>query len=112
MPRVDARRFALGGLLGVTGYFALENVGVAWSTATDAALLGAAYPAIIVTMDVLLNRAMVCRRAGVGIGLAFVGAVGIVAGRWATPSLWCPWWCLVFQASWGPARTASAPVRG
>lgn len=80
VPRVDARRFALGGLLGVTGYFALENVGVAWSTATDAALLGAAYPAIIVTMDVLLNRAVVTPRARVGIGLAFVGAVGIVAG--------------------------------
>lgn len=80
VPRADVRRLALGGLLGVTGYFALENVGVAWSTATDAALLGAAYPAIIVIMDVLLNRAVVGGRAWLGIGLALVGAVGIVAG--------------------------------
>ncbi len=76
----DRRTLALGGLLGVTAYFALENVGVAWSTATDASLLGAAYPAVIALLDVWLNGARVTRRAWVGIGLAMVGAVGIVAG--------------------------------
>ena len=76
----DARRLAVGGLLGVTAYFALENQGVAWSTATDAALLGAAYPAIIAVLDALVNGVHIGRRAWAGIGLAMVGAAGIVAG--------------------------------
>lgn len=62
ITRADARLLAIGGLLGVTAYFALENLGVAWTTATDASLLGAAYPAIIVAMDALLNHAHVSRR--------------------------------------------------
>ena len=37
--RDDARTLAVGGLLGVTAYFALENLGVHWATATDATLL-------------------------------------------------------------------------
>lgn len=76
----DARTFAVGGLLGVTAYFALENLGVSWSTATDAALLGAAYPAIIAMLDALVNGVHISRRAWVGLGLAMAGAVGIVAG--------------------------------
>jgi len=76
----DARRFAVGGLLGVTAYFALENLGVSWSTATDAALLGAAYPAIIAVLDSLVNGVHISRQAWAGIGLAMAGAVGIVAG--------------------------------
>lgn len=87
VSRDDARRLAIGGLLGVTGYFALENLGVSWSTATDAALLGAAYPAIIVVMDVLLNGAHLSRRAWAGIALAMAGAVGIVAGAPIDPHL-------------------------
>lgn len=87
VARADARRLAIGGLLGVTAYFALENLGVSWSTAADAALLGAAYPAIIVVMDVLLNGAVLSRRAWTGIGLAMTGAVAIVGGAPIDPRL-------------------------
>ncbi|MEL4356640.1 MULTISPECIES: DMT family transporter [unclassified Luteococcus] len=78
-PR-DARTLALGGLLGVTAYFALENLGVAWSTATDATLLSAAFPAVIAVTDVLLNKAVIGRRGWFGILLAMVGSVAIVFG--------------------------------
>lgn len=78
--RADARRLALGGLLGVTAYFALENLGVAWSTATDATLLSAAFPAVIAITDVLLNGAVIGVAGWLGIVLAMVGSVGIVLG--------------------------------
>lgn len=86
VAREDRGKFVLGGLLGVTGYFALENLGVQWSTATDAALLGAAYPAIIVAVDVLLRKTRVGRRTWGGIVLAMIGAAGIVAGAPQDPT--------------------------
>lgn len=78
-PR-DARQLALGGLLGVTAYFALENLGVAWSTATDATLLSAAFPAVIAVADMLLNGARISPAGWLGIVLAMVGSVGVVLG--------------------------------
>ncbi|GAA1391258.1 DMT family transporter [Luteococcus peritonei] len=78
-PR-DARQLALGGLLGVTAYFALENLGVAWSTATDATLLSAAFPAVIAIADVLLNKARISPAGWLGIVLAMLGSVAIVLG--------------------------------
>ncbi|MEL4504655.1 DMT family transporter [Luteococcus sp. H138] len=78
-PR-DARTLAIGGLLGITAYFALENLGVQWSTATDATLLSAAFPAVIAVTDVLLNKAIIGRRGWWGIGLAMLGSIAIVFG--------------------------------
>lgn len=78
--RAHLRRLALGGLLGVTFYFALENLGVSWSTATDANLLAATFPAIMAIMDVGLQGARYRLGAWLGIGLAVAGAVGIVLG--------------------------------
>lgn len=78
-PR-DVRTLALGGLLGITAYFALENLGVQWSTATDATLLSAAFPAVIAVTDVLVNQAIIGRRGWWGIGLAMLGSVAIVFG--------------------------------
>ena len=43
VARADVARLALGGLLGVTGYFALQNLGVQLTSASDAALLVASF---------------------------------------------------------------------
>lgn len=78
--RTDARTLAVGGLLGVTAYFSLENLGVHWATATDATLLAVAIPAIIAVCDVLANGAVIARRGWLGIAVAMVGAGFIVFG--------------------------------
>ncbi len=78
--RDDARTLAVGGLLGVTAYFALENLGVHWATATDATLLAVAIPAIIAVCDVLANGAVIARRGWLGIAVTMVGAGFIVFG--------------------------------
>lgn len=78
--RDDARTLAVGGLLGVTAYFALENLGVHWATATDATLLAVAIPAIIAVCDVLANGAVIARHGWLGIAVAMVGAGFIVFG--------------------------------
>lgn len=78
--RDDARTLAVGGLLGVTAYFALENLGVHWATATDATLLAVAIPAIIAVCDVLANGAVIARRGWLWIAVAMVGAGFIVFG--------------------------------
>ena len=60
MPgRKEAGWLALGGLLGTTVYFSMENVGLDFAMATDAALLIAAYPAITMLLEVLVYRARI-----------------------------------------------------
>ena len=74
----DIGRLIVGGLLGITAYFAIENTGVALATASDAALLVAAYPAITALLELIVYR----RRAGapglLGIALAVVGVCLVV----------------------------------
>lgn len=78
--RADARTLAVGGLLGVTVYFALENLGVAWARASDATMLSAVFPAAIALADVAVNRVRIGRAGWLGIALAVAGSVPIVLG--------------------------------
>ena len=68
----------LGGLLGTTVYFSMENVGVDLATATDAALLIAAYPAITMLLELLIYRVTVSWVRFAGAALAMVGVYLIV----------------------------------
>lgn len=80
MPsREDRRRLLGAGLLGVTAYFAVENLALQWANATDAALLVASYPALTALADAAVNRQRTSALGWVGIGLAGLGVVGIVA---------------------------------
>lgn len=63
------------GLLGITVYFALENVGVDWATASDATLIVASYPIITLVLEILCGRA----RFSV---VRFVGMLVAIAGVW------------------------------
>lgn len=78
--RADLRLLAIGGLLGFTLFFAVQNLGVELATATDATLLGAAFPAIVAVLDVILNKAKISGRAWLGIGITILGALGVILG--------------------------------
>lgn len=77
--REDRRRLIIAGLLGVTAYFAVENLALQWANATDAALLVASYPALTALADAAVNRRRTSLTAWLGIVLAGLGVAGIVA---------------------------------
>ncbi len=76
--RADRRRLIAAGLLGVTAYFAVENLALQWANATDAALLVASYPALTALADAAVNRRRTSAFAWFGIGLAGLGVSVIV----------------------------------
>jgi drug/metabolite transporter (DMT)-like permease len=78
--RVDIGFLALGGLLGITIYFSLQNVGLALSTASDAALLVASFPVITMLLEVLVYRTRFDAIRLLGVGLAILGVYFIVSG--------------------------------
>ncbi|RSM53539.1 EamA family transporter [Amycolatopsis sp. WAC 01376] len=74
----DLRRLAIGGLLGITCYFAIENIGVQLATAADAALLVAAYPAITAFLELVIYRQRTQVSGLIGIAFAIVGVCFVV----------------------------------
>jgi drug/metabolite transporter (DMT)-like permease len=76
--RSDQWPLALGGFLGITLYFSIENIGVDLATATDAALLVASYPAITALLELLVYRRRTSLRGLLGIVLAVLGVYVVV----------------------------------
>lgn len=74
------RRLFAGGLLGVAGYFILENLGVQRTTASDAALLMAAIPVIALLAEALWLKQPLSLTRGAGIAVSFAG-VFLLIGR-------------------------------
>ena len=74
----DLGRLCLGGLLGITLYFSLENVGVDLATASDAALVVASYPAIAMVLEALVYRRKLSMRRLSGVALAIVGVNAVL----------------------------------
>lgn len=91
----DFGRFALGGLLGITLYFSLENIGVGLATASDAALVVSSYPAITMLLEAGLYRRRLSAMRLFGVVLAFLGVnavlgnalVASVSGEWGSERL-------------------------
>jgi drug/metabolite transporter (DMT)-like permease len=81
------RRLTLGaaGLLGITAYFALENLGVELATASDATLIVAAYPLITL---VLSGRAAFSPTRLIGMLLAVAGVWLVVREQAGGHRLW------------------------
>jgi drug/metabolite transporter (DMT)-like permease len=76
LPSPRQRLFiGFAGFLGITVYFALENVGVDWATASDATLIVASYPIITLVLEILFGRA----RFSV---VRFAGMLVAIAGVW------------------------------
>lgn len=78
-PEARQRRVIhLSGLLGITAYFVLENIGVELSTASDASLIVASYPLMTMLLELALFRTrMPPLRVG-GVLLAALGAYLVV----------------------------------
>ncbi|MEU8705262.1 DMT family transporter [Streptomyces sp. NPDC048565] len=79
--RPDARQrrqLYLSGLLGITVYFILENVGVDLSTASDASLIVATYPLMTMGLELALFRSRMPLSRVAGVLLATVGAFLVV----------------------------------
>jgi drug/metabolite transporter (DMT)-like permease len=74
----DLGRLAVSGVLGITIYFSLENLGVKLATAADAALIVASYPAITMLLEMLIYRTRISGIRFGGVGLAIAGVYLIV----------------------------------
>ncbi|MFI5676859.1 DMT family transporter [Streptomyces cellulosae] len=92
--RPDARQrrqLYLGGFLGITVYFVLENVGVDLSTASDASLIVATYPLMTMLLELVVFHTRMPLLRVAGVLLATVGAFLVVrngaevggSARWA-----------------------------
>lgn len=74
--KVSLRDFgllSLSGILGITFYFALENTGVKLTSASDAAMIVASYPAITSVLELLIFKVKTTFVKTLGIALAIGG---------------------------------------
>lgn len=69
----DLHQMAMSGLLGITLYFAAENTGVQLTSASNAALIVASFPAMTALLEFLLFRIRPTFRKICGISFAFFG---------------------------------------
>lgn len=69
----DMKTIALSGLLGVTIYFAAENIGVKYTSASNASLIIASYPAITALFEFIIYHIKPGIKKLFGIALAFSG---------------------------------------
>ncbi len=69
---------SIAGFLGIFLYFTLENFGVKYATASDAALIVASYPIIALSAEILLKRASFNFLKLVGMVIAIIGVWMVV----------------------------------
>lgn len=77
--RRQKARIAAAGLLGITVYFALENVGVELASASDATLIVAFYPVITMIIELVAGRARFSSLRLLGMLLAILGVWVVVS---------------------------------
>ena len=78
VARKDLGLLCVAGLLGITAYFSLQNLGVQLSTAADATLLVASFPAVTTVLEMVLFRRRSRWTQFAGIAVAFVGVFIVV----------------------------------
>lgn len=69
----DLGLIAISGILGITLYFSMENVGVKLTTASNAALIVASYPVITVLLEWLIYKEKLTKNKITGIPLVIGG---------------------------------------
>ncbi|MDD6042707.1 MAG: DMT family transporter [Eubacteriaceae bacterium] len=69
----DMKYLCLAGLFGVTLYFALQNVGIDYTSSSAAALISGAYPALIALMEFAVFRMIPSKKKAFGLGIAIIG---------------------------------------
>ena len=78
VPIRDILRLGIGGLLGITAYFSLQNMGVQRTSASDATLLVASFPAITMFLEAIFLKARLSFIRLAGVGIAFLGIYLII----------------------------------
>ena len=81
LEKGDVKTVALSGFLGITLYFAMENIGVALTSASNAALIVASYPAITALLERILYKVPVSRLQASGIAMAMAGVFILTHAR-------------------------------
>ncbi|WP_342419625.1 EamA family transporter [Paenibacillus sp. FSL H8-0168] len=69
----DLATISFSGVLGITLYFSMENIGVSLTTASNAALIVASYPAITSLLELILYKVKISKYKICGIALAMIG---------------------------------------
>jgi len=81
----DLKSMALCGFLGVTLYFSMENIGIRLTSASNAALIVASYPAITAFLERIIYKISISKYQLFGIITAIVG-VSILTNSNENPS--------------------------
>lgn len=71
-------KFIIMGLSGVTGFFVLQNLGLVFTTASNASLILASIPAITAILALIILGEKLTASKALGIGLAILGVALIV----------------------------------
>lgn len=78
--RKDLGVIALSGFLGITLFFSLQNIGVSLTSASNAALIVASFPAVTALLEWCIYRVRVTRIQMVGIALSIFGVFILTGG--------------------------------
>lgn len=73
IKREDYLQIALSGFLGLTLYFTIENPGVSMTTASNAALIVASFPAVTILLEFFLYHSKPTVKKVLGIIMALIG---------------------------------------
>ncbi len=76
--RAELGRLAVLGFVSLTVYFSFENLGIARTSASEAAILLAAVPVFVVVLNVFTLRERNAARQWAGVALSFIGIVGLM----------------------------------
>jgi len=74
LDKSDLPKMVLGGIFGITLYFILENIGVKFTTATNASLIVSVVPIITITLDVLFCHGKLSLIKLLGVSIAIGGS--------------------------------------
>lgn len=91
IEKADRKIIALSGFLGITLYFTMENIGLSLTTASNAALIVASYPAITAMLDWAIYRTAISCKQITGIVMAMAGVcilTGMQGGHTGPQALW------------------------
>ena len=109
VTRRELGRLAALGFVSLTVYFTFENVGIAHTSASDAAILIATVPIFVLIVNAVTTREHTSGGQWLGVALSFAGVVALVelgrgewrAHRWAV-TCWCwrPRWRAPCTRSW------------
>ena len=78
VARAELARLALLGFVSLTVYFAFENIGIAHTSASAAAILIATIPIFVLVIGALTGRERSSAGQWLGVGLSFAGVVALV----------------------------------